>query len=76
MTTTAEKVVTDALTLPPAMRAFIAEKLIESLDVADAPPLSVAWQKELLRRCQEVDRCAVELRSADAVFAKAYAALG
>jgi putative addiction module component (TIGR02574 family) len=76
MRTTVEKVVTEALELPPAMRAFVAEKLIESLDVPDSPPLSVKWQKELRRRCAELDRGAVALHDADKVFARAFAALG
>jgi len=75
MTTTAEKVVTEAMGLPPALRAFVAEKLIESLDAPDSPPLSAKWRKEVRRRCAEVDRGAVRLRNADAVFAKAYASL-
>ena len=76
MSTITEKVVLEAMGLPPALRAFLAEKLIESLDVADAPPLSAKWKKEIRRRCAEVDRGAVKLRDADAVFAKAYASLG
>ena len=76
MSTTAEKVVLDAMGLPPALRAFVAEKLIESLDAPAAPPLSANWKKEIRRRCAEVDRGAVKLRDAAAVFAKAYAALG
>jgi len=74
-TTTAEKVVTEAMNLPPSLRAFVAEKLIESLDAAEAPPLSAKWKKEIRRRCAEVDRGAVKLRDASAVFAKAHAAL-
>ncbi|MBU1692741.1 MAG: addiction module protein [Verrucomicrobia bacterium] len=75
MSATAEKVVSEALSLPPALRAFVAEKLIESLDAPDAPPLSAKWKKEVLRRCAQVDRGAVKLRDAEAVFAKAYASL-
>ena len=75
MSTTAEKVMTEAMALPPTLRAFVAEKLIESLDAPDSPPLSAKWRKEVRRRCAEVDRGAVNLRDADAVFAKAYAAL-
>lgn len=59
-----EKVVTQALELPPALRAFVAEKLIESLDQPDAPPLSAKWKKEVLRRCAELDRGEVRLRGA------------
>jgi hypothetical protein len=75
MSTTAEKVVSEAMELPPALRAFVAEKLIESLDVPDGPALSAKWREELRRRCAELDRGAVELRDVDKVFAKAYSAL-
>jgi len=61
--------------LPPALRAFVAEKLIESLDMVEPPKLSAKWRKEVRRRCAEVDRGAVRLQDADAVFAKAYASL-
>lgn len=75
MSTTAERVVTEAMGLPPALRAFVAEKLIESLDAPHSAPLSAKWKKEVRRRCAEVDRGAVKLRDANAVFAKAYASL-
>lgn len=75
MSTTAEKVMTEAMGLPPTLRAFVAEKLIESLDAPDSPPLSAKWRKEVRRRCAEVDRGSVKLRDADAVFAKAHASL-
>ncbi len=75
MSTTAEKVMTKAMGLPPALRAFVAEKLIESLDEPDTSPLSAKWKKEVRRRCAEMDRGVVKLRDADAVFAKAYASL-
>lgn len=57
------------------MRAFVAEKLIESLDACDGPPLSAKWREEVRRRCAEMDSGATELRDADMVFAKAYASL-
>ena len=76
MSATVESVVTDALGLPSPLRAFVAEKLIESLDAPDTPPLSLKWQEEIRRRCSEVDRGAVELHHADKVFDKAFAALG
>lgn len=75
MNITAEKVVSEALELPPTARAFVAEKLIESLDTPEIPRLSAKWKTELQRRCAEVDRGAVSLRVAEVVFKKAYAAL-
>ena len=75
MSITAEKVMMEAMGLPPVLRAFVAEKLIESLDAPDVPALSAKWKKEVRRRCAEVDRGTAELHDAEAVFAKAYAAL-
>ncbi|MBI4580541.1 MAG: addiction module protein [Planctomycetes bacterium] len=70
-----DKVVSEALRLPPQARAFIAEKLIESLDAEPGEKLSPAWIEAIRRRCREVDDGAVELRAAEEVFAKAYLAL-
>lgn len=75
MSITAEKVVSEALDLPPVLRAFVAEKLIESLDLPETPALSAKWRKEIRRRCMQVDRGAAKLRDAETVFAKAYASL-
>lgn len=75
MSITAEKVLTEAMELPPVLRAFVAETLLESLDVADSSPLSPKWREEVQRRCREVDAGLVALRDAEDVFAKAYASL-
>ncbi len=72
---TAEKIVSEALSLPPQARAFVAEKLIESLDASPGSEISPIWRKEILKRCREVDEGLVELQDAAEVFAKAYAAL-
>jgi hypothetical protein len=64
-----------ALGLPAQARAFVAEKLIESLDAEPGDMLSLAWQEEVRRRCHEVDAGLVELRTAADVFADAYAKL-
>jgi putative addiction module component (TIGR02574 family) len=76
MRTTAEKVVSEAMELPPTLRAFVAEKLIESLDAPGGAALSAKWKKEIRRRCAEVDRGAVRLRGAEAVFKRARPSLG
>lgn len=75
MATTAEKVVSAGLELPPSLRAFVAEKLIESLDAPITPVLSAKWKKEIRRRCMEIDRGAVKLRDVEASFTKAFASL-
>ena len=76
METSAEKIVVAALALAPQARAFVAERLIESLDSSPAEELSPAWREELRKRCQEMDAGTVQMREATDVFAKAYAALG
>ena len=76
MSMTADKIVIEALGLSPQARAFVAERLIESLDAIPGEELSPAWREEIRKRCREVDEGAVELRDAADVFAKAYAALG
>ena len=75
MSMTADTIVREALSLSPHARAFVAERLIESLDASPGADLSPAWREEIRKRCQEVDGGTVELRDAADVFAKAYAAL-
>ena len=75
MSITAEQVMTDALSLSPHVRAFVAERLIESLDASTSTELSPAWREEICKRCNEMDEGTVELLEASDVFQKAYAAL-
>ncbi len=75
MTITADQIVTEALGLSVQARAFVAERLIESLDVLPGADLSPEWKNEVQRRCKEIDQGAVQLRDADDVFRKAYASL-
>ncbi len=70
-----DKIMSEALALPAQARAFVAEKLIESLDAAREGGLPPAWREEVLRRCREIDDGLVSLRDADEVFARAYTAL-
>ena len=76
MPANAEQIVAEALQLPAAARAFVAEKLIESLDAEAGSELSPAWKEEVRRRCREIDQGHAQLRDADVVFAKARASLG
>ncbi len=76
MSTSAEKIVTEALRLSPQARAFVAERLIESLDATAGGDISPAWREEIQKRCRELDEGLVELRDAEDVFAKAYGPLG
>jgi len=63
------------MSLSPQARAFVAERLIESLDTNPGETLSSAWRDELRKRCREMDDGIVELRDASDVFAKATSAL-
>ena len=75
MSTTVERIVDEALALTPQARAFVAERLIESLDAVPGEELSLAWREELRRRCRDLDEGAVEVREAADVFERAYLAL-
>jgi hypothetical protein len=76
MTAEAAQVLEEALHLPLPVRAFVAERLLESLDAEPGFPLSPEWVKEIDLRCQQIDRGDVELISGDVVFDKAFEALG
>ena len=70
-----EKIEDDALTLSAHARAYIAEQLIESLDLISEAELSEAWRAEIRKRCKEIDKREVELKNSDEVFAGAFAAI-
>ena len=75
MSSKAEKIVSEALELPTAVRAFLAEKLIESLDIESVGELSPEWKEEIEKRCREIDEGSVQLLDVEAVFSKAYSSL-
>ncbi|HBC85848.1 MAG TPA: addiction module antitoxin RelB [Lentisphaeria bacterium] len=76
MTKTMEQVMDQALGLPVQARAFIAEKLLESLDSGDNFEISPKWKKEIRKRCQEIDKGLVELVPAERVFEEAFRRIG
>ena len=76
MSTTVDKIVSEALSLPAQARAFVAEKLIESLDEDAGGELSAAWREEVRRRCRQIDEGLVDLRDAADVLEKAHSSLG
>ena len=71
----AEKIIIEALQLPSTLRALVAERLIESLDMDETSDISPQWRDEIARRCHEIDAQLVELVPAETVMARAYAAL-
>lgn len=64
-----------AQALAPHERARLAEELLASLDPHDAE-VGAAWDDELRRRIDEVERGAVELIPASQAFAQVRRALG
>jgi hypothetical protein len=49
------KILEDALQLEPTARAFVAETLLDSLDLEADFPVSEEWLAEIRRRCSEID---------------------
>jgi len=60
-----------ARALPAEERAQLAEDLLASLQEDTAPEIEAAWDKEILRRLDEVERGVAKLISAEEVFAEA-----
>ena len=56
-----KKILDDAMRLDPTTRAFIAETLLESLDLDPDFPVSQEWLKEIQRRCAEIESGKAEL---------------
>jgi putative addiction module component (TIGR02574 family) len=71
----AEKILAEALQLSTPLRALVAERLIESLDLEESGEITLEWREEIVRRCREIDEGMVELIPAETVMARAYAAL-
>ena len=65
------QILDQALRLPVASRAFVAEKLLESLDADSAVLLGDEWVSEILRRAEQVDRHEVALIPAEKAFQEA-----
>ena len=70
MKTNAKKVLEEVMQLEPGSRAMIAETLLESLDFEEDFEVSQAWQEEIQRRCEQIDRGEVELIDSDTVMAE------
>ncbi|NQU63185.1 MAG: addiction module protein [SAR324 cluster bacterium] len=71
-----EKTINEALGLPAQIRAWLAEKLLESLETEEAFEISEEWKIEIRKRCVDIDEGRVVLKEADEVFQSAMAALG
>ena len=70
-----KKLIDNVLELPHHLRAFLAEKLLESLDEEMEFEMSEEWKQEIRKRCQEIDEGKVMLIDSEKVFEKAFGAL-
>lgn len=75
MNSTAQ-VLDEALHLPIPARAFLAEKLLESLDVEPDFTITDEWHCEIIRRCEEIDSGSVQLIPAEDTFKRAFEMIG
>ena len=63
-----EELETEDLKLSPDLRARLAEKLLHSLEALSDAENERLWAEEALRRHDELERGAAEVRSAEDVF--------
>ena len=54
MAFTLEQLAEEALRLPVASRALLADKLVESLDLTEADEIQRLWTAEAIRRREEI----------------------
>jgi putative addiction module component (TIGR02574 family) len=60
MTSQAEKLLEDAMRLPPESRAALAGSLLSSLEPSDDEDVAIAWRMEVASRLEELDSGQVE----------------
>ena len=70
MAQTVKQLLDDVLSLPDETRAYVAEVLLESLDIGDDFPISDAWRREIDKRCSEIDEGKVTLVPGDEAMAR------
>ena len=70
MTLTLDQLTQQALQLPAASRAHLAEQLVESLAEADADEIRLAWAAEAVRRRDEIRSGSVKAIPGEQVLAE------
>ena len=68
MNTDHKRIIDEALQLEPAIRGFIAETLLASLDFEEDFPVSTEWLAEIHRRCLAIDNGTAKLIEHDSVI--------
>ena len=76
MPMTIEQLATEALTLPSEQRALLADRLVESLDAAEANRIDRLWATEARRRRDEVRNGLVKTIPGDEALARVRRSLG
>lgn len=65
-----EQLTEEALSLPSASRAILAEKLVESLECDTDPAIQTAWNTEAKRRRDEIKDGVVQAIAGDEALAQ------
>jgi putative addiction module component (TIGR02574 family) len=76
MALTVEQLANEAMQLPAAARAELAEKLVESLDTAELTEIDKLWAAEAIRRRDEVRQGLVKTIPGDEALAQVRRSLG
>lgn len=70
MSTTAEKILNEALNLPPQDRAEVLERLLATFQEPPDPELEKLWAQEAEDRIEAYDRSELDSVSAEEVIAR------
>jgi putative addiction module component (TIGR02574 family) len=76
MSLTLDQVAEEAMQLPAASRALLAEWMVESLDAGERDEVERAWAAEAVRRRDEVRSGRVQPIAGDQVLAEVRNAIG
>jgi putative addiction module component (TIGR02574 family) len=76
MSLTLEQLADEAMQLPAASRALLAEKMVESLDLAGTDETHRLWASEAIRRRDEVRSGRVQPLPGDEVLAEVRRVVG
>lgn len=66
---TIEQILTEAMKWPTPSRAYVAEKLLETLDFEEDVELSEEWLAEIRRRVATIEAGQAQMLPAEKVFA-------
>lgn len=70
MTATTERVLNDALALPPIERAELIQRLFQSFDISEDNHIDTAWTEEIESRIEAYDKGLLTASPAEDVLAR------